>query len=148
MRLSWRIVSLFCFFLAVPCLGRAQEVRVSKVNCEHFYNPSHLVNLSHAISIIQQVGFPKEWLVLIACNDEDWEHIKQGTKLSPYHAKTAFTSLKKRTTVVKLAIFDAVYNMGNPPWNVLLHEVGHIRCQCSDEDEADKLGHTHRPAEH
>jgi len=136
----WPIVALCCFFFGAPRLGHAQEVRVSDMNCDLYYNPSHTVNLRHVIALIQEAGFPKQWLVIIACNDRDWKRIQNGARLSPYHEKTAFTSLKKKTTVVNLKVFDSAANMGYLPMNVLHHEVGHIRCQCADEEEAEKQG--------
>lgn len=115
------------------------------MNCDFQFSKGHSIDLHRAISFIEDAGFPKDWRVIIVCNEKDWERIQHGVTLSPYHAGTAFTSLKKKTTAVYLRIFDAVYSGGNPPMNVLHHEVGHIRCQCFNEDEADKQGHTHRP---
>lgn len=147
MRLLSRIALLFCIFFAAPWLVHAQDVRVSNMNCDFNFNGAHVVSLEHAISFIQQAGFPKDWRIIIACNEKDWERIRDGAKLTPYHSKMAFTSLKKRTTAVNAAVFDAVYSMGYSPMTVLHHEVGHIRCQCSDEDEADRQGHTHISAD-
>jgi hypothetical protein len=144
----WRAVPLFGFLLGIPQLGWAQDVKTSDMNCDFQFSKGHSIDLSRAISLIQEAGFPKDWRVIIACNQKDWERIQHGVTLSPYHARTAFTSLKKRTTAVNLRIFDAVYNGGNPPMSVLHHEVGHIRCQCSNEDEADKQGQSRRPPEH
>jgi hypothetical protein len=118
------------------------------MNCDFNFNGAHVVSLEHVVGFIEQAGFPKDWRVIIACNEKDWERIRNGAKLTPYHSKMAFTSLKKRTTVVNVAVFDPVYSTGYSPVTVLHHEVGHIRCQCSDEAEADRQGHTHISAEH
>jgi len=147
MKPLWRVVPLFCL-LGIPRLGWAQDVKVSDPNCDFHFSAGHSIDLRRATNIIQGAGFPSDWRVIIACNQNDWERIQHGVTLSPYHAKTAFTSLRKRTTAVYLRIFDTVYNEGNPAMNVLHHEVGHIRCQCSNEDEADKQGKSHRPSEH
>lgn len=147
MRLPWRTVAAVCFFLGFPSFAQAQDVRVSNMNCDFNFTRIHVVSLAHAIGLIEQAGFPKQWRVIVACNERDWERIKHGRKLSPYHARTAFTLLDKKTTVVNVAIFDAVY-MTDSPVTVLHHEVGHIRCQCSDEAEADRQGHTHTSVGH
>lgn len=148
MKASWRALSLFCLSLGIPSLGRTQDVKVSDPNCDFHFSKGHSIDLRRAISLIQEAGFPEQWRIIIACNETDWERIQHGVKLSPYHAKTAFTSLKQKTTAVNLRIFDVAYSKGNPAINVLRHEVGHIRCQCSDEDEADKQGQSRRPPEH
>lgn len=148
MRLSWRIASLFCVFIRAPWFMYAQDVRVSNMNCDFNFNHAHVVTLQKAIAFIEQAGFPKDWRVIVACNEKDWERLRNGMNLSAYHSRMAFTSLKKRTTVINVAVFDTVYSAGYSPVTVLHHEVGHIRCQCSDEQEADRQGHTHISADH
>jgi len=117
------------------------------MNCDFQFSKGHSIDLRRAVSIIEAAGFPKDWRVIIACNEKDWERIQYGVTLSPYHARTAFTSMRLKTTAVNLRIFDSACNGGNSPMNVLHHEVGHIRCKCSNEDEADKQGGSRRPQE-
>ena len=45
------------------------------MNCDFNFNHAHVVTLQKAIAFIEQAGFPKDWRVIVACNEKDWERL-------------------------------------------------------------------------
>jgi hypothetical protein len=89
-------------------------------------------------------AYPSDWRIFIACNEVVWKHIKilknvQGTD-------TAFSSADGEWTVVNAAVFDTqrLDYSSNTPENVLKHELGHIKCKCGSEKEANRAGRSQR----
>lgn len=87
-----------------------------------------------ALSEIAHVPFPMEWIVVVACNDVRWEALQR--KADALATWGAFTNVKGKITVVRGTIF--LQSMGSRSVRrILLHEVGHIRCNCGDEGKAE-----------
>ncbi len=86
--------------------------------------------LQSAVQEIDNVPFPDGWTVVVACNDIEWGMLqRRGDALG---TNTAFTNVKGQITVVNGRMF-LKRTVGRPPRRVLLHEIGHIRCNCGDE---------------
>jgi hypothetical protein len=79
-------------------------------------------------------AYPKDWSIVVACSDSDWKYLQR--KGDAFDTNHAFTNLKGKMTVVR---GDVLLNppMGRPAKLILLHELGHITCQCGDEDKAE-----------
>jgi len=83
---------------------------------------------------IARVPFPAGWTVLVACNEVQWVRLQR--KADAQGTQYAFTNVKGRITVVRGAIFLRGVE-GRTAHRVLLHEIGHIRCDCDDETKAE-----------
>lgn len=83
---------------------------------------------------IGRAPFPQGWTVLVACNEVQWVMLQR--KADAQGTRHAFTNVKNRITVVRGTIF-----LSSPgdrsARRVLLHEIGHIQCNCGDEGKAE-----------
>jgi hypothetical protein len=87
-----------------------------------------------AVTEVERVPFPQGWTVLVACNEVQWVILQR--KADAQDTSYAFTNVKGRITVVR----GAMFLRGVTPrtaHRVLLHEIGHIRCDCDDEAKAE-----------
>ncbi len=87
-----------------------------------------------AVQEVANVPFPDGWTVVVACNYVIWEMLQQ--KGDALGTNTAFTNVTGQITVVNGRMF-LKNTVGRPPHRVLLHEIGHIRCNCGDETWAE-----------
>jgi hypothetical protein len=83
---------------------------------------------------IARVPFPAGWVVLVACNEVVWAKLQK--KADAQGTQYVFTNVKNRITVVRGATFMRGLD-GRIAHRVLLHEIGHIRCDCDDEAKAE-----------
>jgi hypothetical protein len=79
-------------------------------------------------------AYPKDWTIVVACSEMDWQYLQ--CKGDAHDTNHAFTNLKGKITVVRGDMFLNP-EMGRPPRMVLLHELGHITCNCGDEGKAE-----------
>jgi len=91
------------------------------------------------IEDLKDVSFPKDWRIAIACTAIAWKELQR--KGDAFATNTAYTNLKGRITILNGAIYQQPLPLRGTtrrtPKNVLRHELGHIVCQCGDEDKAD-----------
>jgi len=87
-----------------------------------------------ALVEVGRAPFPQGWAVLVACNEVQWVMLQR--KADAQATRYAFTNVKGRITVVRGAIFLRGVAERNAH-RVLLHEIGHIRCDCADEAKAE-----------
>jgi hypothetical protein len=91
--------------------------------------------LEPALVEIARVPFPAGWTLVVACNETEWQMLQ--TKADAQATKHAFTNLAGRVTVLNGVMFlqNAV---SRPAHRILLHEIGHIKCNCGDENKAER----------
>lgn len=78
--------------------------------------------------------FPPGWRVAIVCTPVRWEQILQQRDLD--YRTRAFTNLESRLTVLNGDIFREFPSNYR---HIIAHELGHVRCQCKEEDRADQI---------
>ena len=91
--------------------------------------------LNRAVAEIGKVPFPEGWTIVVACTKMQWVTLQR--KADAQDTETAFTNVKGRITVVRGRIF-LLDKVDRPVHRVLLHEIGHIRCNCGDEAQAER----------
>jgi hypothetical protein len=92
---------------------------------------------------VRAAGFPNDWTVVVTCNQRDWQDWAAKAKLPMGAAGLGFTSLKSKTTFLNgPKLFDGPVKPGMVD-NVMRHEIGHILCNCTDENKANELGRAH-----
>jgi hypothetical protein len=136
-RLTW----LLTIAIASPTfsfVGRAEAAAV-KVWATDNACPA----LKPAVEEIARVPFPDIWTVVIACNDMKWEMLQR--KADAQATNNAFTNVEGRITVVRGGLFLR-NTVGRPAHRVLLHEIGHIQCNCGDEGKAERWALDHELA--
>ena len=84
---------------------------------------------------IGRVPFPPGWSVVVACNDMQWELLQR--RADAQGTFSAFTNVKGRITVIRGGVFLRETAL-RPAHRVLLHEIGHIQCNCDDEGRAEQ----------
>jgi hypothetical protein len=87
-----------------------------------------------AVFEIARVPFPAGWTVVVACNEMQWFLLQR--KGDAQDTQSAFTNVKGQITVIRGAIFLRAVGVPSAH-HVLLHEIGHIRCHCGDEGNAE-----------
>jgi hypothetical protein len=89
---------------------------------------------------IASTGFPAGWTVYVACTPQSWDLVlRQADSVGRTH--TGFTNRKNRITVINGAMYYSGFSQFGTlksGASVLRHELGHIICNCSDENEADR----------
>ena len=128
---------------ALSIASHAQRVYVTGVkrvtNCEFATRP--------LIADLQELRYPKEWNILVACNRLVWERLQRNA--DAFETKTAFTNLQGRLTVLNGEIYQEMPPLRGTdhrtPRLVLKHELGHIICGCDDEERADRVGEYPEP---
>ena len=94
------------------------------------------------IADLNELRYPKEWTVLVACNVLVWEQLQRNA--DAFETETAFTNLRGRITVLNGEIYREILPLRGTshrtPRLVLRHELGHIICGCGDEARADRAG--------
>jgi hypothetical protein len=121
--------SLLCILAPLCAVGRAHAVRV-------LITSKSCAALPVAVQIINHLptAYPGDWAVLIACSDDHWHYLQR--KADAFGTSDAFTNIKGKTTVIRGELFLNP-PIGRPARLVLLHELGHIPCQCGNEDTAE-----------
>ena len=80
--------------------------------------------------------FPDDWKIGVACSSIGWNSLR---KIGDFQkSDSAFTNIRKRSTVVNSEIFN---HFRSSYRHVLAHELGHIACDCADEDKAERLAY-------
>jgi hypothetical protein len=94
-----------------------------------------------AVQTISQlpIAYPKDWTVVVACSDSDWQYLQR--KADAMSTKHAFTNVRGKTTVIRGELFLNPL-IGRSVRLMLLHELGHIACQCWNEDTAEHFART------
>ncbi|MFB3917758.1 MAG: hypothetical protein ACE14M_13580 [Terriglobales bacterium] len=85
---------------------------------------------------LQTLHFPNDWTIYIMCSRVHWEDAR--IKANSPNTRTAFTLLDSRLTVINGAIFGGLPGQYR---RILAHELGHIECQCADEEKVQKIAH-------
>ena len=126
---------LFCILAQLCVVIRAHAVNVVATG-------KSCAELPVAVQTINRLptAYPRDWTVVIVCSDSDWHYLQR--KADALGTKDAFTNIKGKTTVIRGKLFL------NPPISrparlVLLHELGHITCQCGNEDRAENFAQKH-----
>lgn len=84
--------------------------------------------------------YPEDWTIVVTCSDGDWEFLQR--KADALQTDRAFTNLKAKITVVRGEMFLNPFPF-RPPRLILLHELGHITCQCANEEKAEEWARKH-----
>ncbi len=87
------------------------------------------------------INFPEGWKFIVTCNPLAWEFARKVAGSPPTDA--AFTDLTQRITVLN----SAKLRQRRPQYrHILVHELGHVRCNCNDEWKAETFAmSTDRP---
>jgi hypothetical protein len=134
-----RLAAILLLF-ALSITSHAQSIYVAGVkqvsDCEFAIRP--------LIADLQELRYPKEWNVLIACNQLVWDQLKRNADV--LETNTAFTNLSGHVTVLNGEIYREMLPLRGTghrtPQLVLKHELGHVICGCGSEARADRaVGH-------
>lgn len=137
-----KLFRLTCVVLLFIAHASAQKVLLMGVK-----HPDQCKKITEPlIADLNAIPFPRDWKIVVACTQTMWNEIQQQADASATH--TAFTSLAGHMTVLNGTIYTHsglfLEGSGLPfPRSVLQHELGLIRCQCKDEEKADKAGGAH-----
>ena len=103
-------------------------------------NPGDCQHISEIRSDVSSTGFPAGWTVYVSCTTQSWDLVlRQADSVGRTH--TGFTNRKNRITVINGAMYSSGFSQFGTlksGASVLRHELGHIICNCSDEDKADR----------
>jgi Zn-dependent peptidase ImmA (M78 family) len=78
--------------------------------------------------------FPAGWTIKVVCNPVIWDLLQKKTDQP--RAFRAISELHQKVTFLNAAIFEGSRSDYR---HTIAHELGHIRCKCSDEAIAEQL---------
>ena len=84
-------------------------------------------------NIVKTLPYPADWKVVVVCNENLWDGLMKQANVD-YISDYAFTYQPNRVTFIRAKVFAE--RMEYTPEQVLSHELGHIMCNCDDEDRA------------
>ena len=88
--------------------------------------------------------FPADWTVYVTCDPGTWQSIEQ--RVGGVNTGAAFTDRKQKFTIVNGMMYKPLFSFASyvqkTPERILRHEVGHIICNTSSEDVADRYANT------
>jgi hypothetical protein len=83
--------------------------------------------------IVGHLAYPADWRVVVVCNENVWGTLMRQETVN-FASNYAFTFLPKHVTFIRAKVF--LERMNYTPEQVLKHELGHIVCDCDDEEVA------------
>lgn len=88
---------------------------------------------------LRTIGFPDGWRFIVVCRPLSWDFARKVAGVPT--ADSAFTDRSHRSTTLDAAIFHSTRTRYR---QVLLHELGHVTCDCNDEAKAEKFARSSR----
>ena len=106
--------------------------------------PDRCPALALMMADLNAVQFPADWTVYVACDAETWQRIKQ--RVGGMNTDAALTDRQHKFTFVNGMMYNALFSFAGyvqkTPERILRHELGHITCNTSSEDVADRYANT------
>ena len=128
--------------LAIPILFsfvafmQGHAATVSGLNTK----PERCPAMALLIVDLNAAQFPADWTVYVACDPGTWQSIEQ--RVGGVNTSAALTDRKHKFTIVNGMMYNPLFSFAGyvqkTPERVLRHEVGHIICNTSSEDVADR----------
>ena len=93
---------------------------------------------------LNAVQFPGDWTVYVTCDAGTWQRIKQ--RVGGMNTDAALTDRQHKFTIVNGMMYNPLFSFAGyvqkTPERILRHELGHITCNTSSEDVADRYANT------
>jgi hypothetical protein len=119
---------------------QARAMTVSGVNTK----PEKCPAMARLIADLNAARFPADWTVYVACDPGTWKSIEQ--RLGGLNTDAALTDRKQKFTIVNGMMYNPLFSFAGyvqkTPERILKHELGHITCNTSNEDVADRYANT------
>ena len=132
--------------LAIPILFsfvafmQGHAATVSGLNTK----PERCPAMALLIVDLNAAQFPADWTVYVACDPGTWQSIEQ--RVGGVNTSAALTDRKRKFTIVNGMMYNPQFSFASyvqkTPERILRHEVGHIICNTSSEDVADRYANT------
>jgi len=132
--------------LAIPILFsfvafmQGHAATVSGLNTK----PERCPAMALLIVDLNAAQFPADWTVYVACDPGTWQSIEQ--RVGGVNTSAALTDRKHKFTIVNGMMYNPLFSFAGyvqkTPERILRHELGHITCNTSSEDVADRYANT------
>ena len=132
--------------LAIPILFsfvafmQGHAATVSGLNTK----PERCPAMALLIVDLNAAQFPADWTVYVACDPGTWQSIEQ--RVGGVNTSAALTDRKHKFTIVNGMMYNPLFSFAGyvqkTPERILRHELGHITCNTSSEDLADRFANT------
>jgi hypothetical protein len=132
---------LTCILLLSVSGAVAQANAAIKVVLVGIKTPQKCPALAPLAADLKDVQFPDGWTIYVACTDRAWD---DAGRQFDTRGKTnvGMTSRAAHFTIINGAVYSPTFDWTGTHQRtgkqVLMHERGHILCQCNDEDKANK----------
>jgi hypothetical protein len=112
--------------------------------------PDRCPALAPMMADLNAVQFPADWTVYVTCDAGTWQRIKQ--RVGGMNTDAALTDRQHKFTIVNGMMYNTLFSFAGyvqkTPERILRHELGHITCNTSSEDVADRYANTGTCHEH
>lgn len=106
--------------------------------------PERCPAMAPLIADLNAVQFPADWTVYVTCDAGTWQSIEQ--RVGGVNTGAALTDRKQKFTIVNGMMYNPLFSFAGyaqkTPARILRHEAGHIFCNTSSEDVADRYANT------
>lgn len=106
--------------------------------------PERCSAMAPLLADLNTAQFPADWTVYVTCDPGTWQSIEQ--RVGGVNTGAAFTDRKQKFTIVNGMMYKPLFSFASyvqkTPERILRHEVGHIICNTSSEDVADRYANT------
>ena len=128
---------LLCI-LSVLTLGNlAHAAIISVLNAK----PTQCPALAPLLEDLKTFDFPADWTVYVACDAGTWQDVQR--KAGGLNTDVALTVRPSKLTIINGMMYTPSFSFENytqkTPQRVLKHELGHITCDTSSEEKADRF---------
>jgi hypothetical protein len=133
--------SLANLILFLPlALTQVHAVTVIGLNTK----PDRCPALAPMMADVDAAPFPPDWTVYVACDAGTWQRIKQ--RVGGVNTDAALTDRQHKVTIVNGLLYNPMFSFAGyvqkTPERILRHELGHITCNTSSENLADRYANT------
>ena len=132
------LAGLILFLSLAFTQGRAATV--SGLNTK----PEKCPAMAPLMADLNTARFPDDWTVYVACDPGTWQSIER--RVGGLNTEAALTDRKQKFTIVNGMMYNPLFSFAGyvqkTPERILRHELGHITCNTSSEDVADRYANT------
>lgn len=123
------ILPAICLFLLIPAISKAQTPIVQMATENKVAPPQCVQFRTTVIAELAKITDKPSWRIVVTCDDAMWKYLRQRNRAE--RTDTAFTNPKASDGRALTVLHGGEWSTVAALRETLLHELEHIRCNCS-----------------